>query len=179
MNVTYRIAGLLYILLLASCASTIPATIRQAPADNPLLSEVRNDTAQFESKTVRWGGEILAIDNQENTTALTILARPLSKSGKPRSTDSSPGRFIAHIPAFLEPKVYTAGRNVTVVGTLAGTEKHPVGEHDYTYPVVKATDWFLWPKAVQYPSDYYDPWFYDPWYYYPWYPYPRLHHHHH
>jgi outer membrane lipoprotein len=180
---TSRFTWLLSTLLLASCASQVPVNIRQAPLNSPLLNEVRDNVSNYQSQQVRWGGEILAIENRENITALTVLARPLSKAGKPYSTDSSQGRFIAHIPAFIEPEVYTTGREVTLRGTLSGTETRPVGEHPYSYPVVKATDWYLWPEAVEYPSDNYARGWYDnPWYYDPWYPYPyyyNLHHRHH
>ncbi len=175
---TPRIVWLLSTLLLASCASQVPVTIRQAPLNNPLLQEVHGHAEDFQSQQVRWGGEILEVDNREKVTVLTVLARTLSKNGRPHQTDSSPGRFIAHIPAFVEPKVYAVGRDVTVRGRLMGTETHQVGKHPYAYPVVKATGWYLWSEPVNYPSDYSYPWpYYDPWYAYPY--YPRRHHHHH
>ncbi len=168
-----RITWLLSTLLLTACASQVPVNIREEPPENPLLDQVRDNAADFESRQVRWGGEILAIDNRENATVLSVLARPLNKDGEPSSTDSSQGRFLAEIPAFIDPMEYTTGRNVTVRGTLAGTETRQVGEYPYTYPVVKATDWYLWPEEVQYSPDYYYPWwFYDPWFYGPWYGYP-------
>ncbi len=178
---TSRFTWLLSTLLLASCASQVPVNIRQAPLNSPLLNSVHENPENFKSQQVRWGGEILEIENRENITVLTVLARPLSKGGKPLATDNNQGRFIAHIPAFLEPNVYTTEREVTLRGTLSGTETLPVGDHPYAYPVVKATDWYLWPEAVDYPSDYYAPWWYDPWYYDPWYPYPfhHLHNRHH
>lgn len=173
-----RIVWLPGILLLAACASQVPVNIRQAPLSNPLLQQVRDNPASFKSQQVRWGGEILDIDNHENFSVITVLARPLSKVGEPRSTDSSQGRFIAQIPAFIDPEVYKSGRDITVRGTLVGTETRQVGEYPYSYPVVKATDWYLWPEAVQYPADYYYPWWYDdPWYYDPWYPYPYYYPH--
>jgi len=185
MTGTSRIPWLLNTLLLASCTSQVPVKISEEPPDNPLLNEVRDNAADFQSRQVRWGGEILDIDNREIATVLSVLARPLSKDGKPRSTDNSLGRFIARIPVFIDPKVYTSGRDVTVRGTLAGTETRQVGEYPYAYPVVKATDWYLWPETVQYPRDYYyprwwyyDPWFYDPWYRYPYYPYSHHYRHH-
>jgi len=179
MTETLHISCLLSTLLLASCASQVPVNIRQAPPNNPLLDEVRDNAVSFQSRQVRWGGEILQLDNRENATVLSVLARPLSKDGEPRSTDSSQGRFIAHIPIFIDPKVYTMGREVTVRGTVAGIETRQVGEYPYTYVVVKATDWYLWPEAVQYPADYYRWWYYDPWIYHPWYGYPYYHHPHH
>lgn len=179
-----RITWLLGTLLLASCASQVPVNIREAPPGNPPLDKVRGSTTDYRSQQVRWGGEILETENRENATWLTVLARPLTGNGKPELTDRSQGRFIARIPEFLDPKVYTAERNVTVRGTLVGSETRQVGDFPYAYPVVDATDWYLWPKEVVYPPDYRSPWwndpfFYDPWYYDPWYRYPYYYPHHH
>lgn len=167
-------------LLLAACASQVPVNIREAPPGNPAVAQVRANPDEHQSQQVRWGGEILQTENRENATWLTVLARPLAGNGKPDLTDESGGRFIAHIPAFLDPKVYKAERNVTVRGAVQGSETRQVGEFPYSYPVVEATDWYLWPKEVEYPPDYYYPWwYYDPWYYDPWYRYPYYYPHTH
>ena len=121
MRLRVRTLGLLATLLLAAC-STVPDNIRNAPTDNPSLGAVRETPDRFQSHDVRWGGDILVIENRENFTELTVLARPLSSNGKPSTTDASPGRFIAHIPTFIDPEEYTSGRTVTVRGTVAGTE---------------------------------------------------------
>ena len=170
--------------LLASCSSQVPLNIREAPAESLMLGTVRESPDRFQSREVRWGGEILEIVNRENFSELTVLDRPLSNKGEPSTTDSSPGRFIAQIPEFIDPQEYTAERRITVRGTLAGAETREVGEYPYVYPVVKATDWYLWPKPVarsydRYPWWYYDPWWYSPWYHYPYYHYPAHPHHHH
>ncbi len=165
-------------LLLGSCASQIPVNIREAPPANPSLQQVRAKPADYRSQQVRWGGEILAVENRQDATWLTLLARPLARDGRPEGADNSLGRFIAKVPQFLDPKVYQAERQVTVRGTLAGTETRQVGKFPYLYPLVDATDWYLWPPPVSrapgdyYPGGYYDPFFYDPWFYDPWYRYP-------
>lgn len=167
-----RFVALLTPLWLAACASQIPLNIREVPPGNPSLDVVSGNTGAFRSQQVRWGGDILETENRENATLLTILARPLTDTGKPEDTDSTPGRFIARIPQFLDPKVYKAERSVTVRGTLRDSETRQVGQYAYNYPVVEATDWYLWPVEIVYPPDYYYPWWYDPWYYDPWYRYP-------
>jgi outer membrane lipoprotein len=169
-----RLIWLLPALLLAGCASPIPKAIREAPPDNPELEAVRSNAAGYASRQVRWGGDILETDNRENDTRLTVLARPLVRNGKPdEDTDQSPGRFIAIVPGFLDPKVYGDKRKITVTGTLQGSESGKVGEFAYTYPVVQVQEYYLWPKEVMVPAGwypwYYDPW-YDPWYYDRWYP---------
>ena len=53
-----------------------------------------------------------------------------------------------------------------------------MGEFPYTYPVVQAQSWYLWPRESEMSPGYPYPGFYDPWYgpWYgpwpsPWYPY--------
>ena len=166
---------LLLPLLLGACASQVPQVIREAPADSPPLEQVRGHTGDYLGRQVRWGGTIIETGNREDATWLTILARPLSKSGEPGSGDDSAGRFIAIVPGFLDPKVYAPDRRVTVSGTVLRSEAGKVGEFPYTYPVVQAKDWYLWPVETVQPYSYgypgwYDPWYYRPWYG-PWYPY--------
>ncbi|MGD8672839.1 MAG: Slp family lipoprotein [Thiogranum sp.] len=165
------VTWLLPALLLAGCASPVPRAISEAPPDNPALEAVRSDDTAYESRQVRWGGEILKTDNRESTTRLTVLARPLSKGGKPEyDTDDSAGRFIAIVPGFLDPQVYGDKRKITVTGTLLRNEAGKVGEFAYTYPVVQVQDYYLWPKeVVGPPPPLWYPWYYDPWYYDPWY----------
>lgn len=163
-------------LLLSGCASQIPPLIREAPSDNPPLELVHANAADYRGRSLRWGGTIIETENREKTTWLSVLARPLYKDGEPRYTDDSAGRFIAIVPEFLDPKVYAADRLVTVSGTLLRTETRKVGEFPYTYPVVAAEAWYLWPMETELPYGYPNPWWYDPWYYGPgyydpWYPY--------
>jgi len=176
-------AAPLIALLLSACASQIPQIIREAPADNPSLAQVREHAADYLGRQLRWGGTIIETGNRADATRLIVLGRPLSKDGKPGLTDDSAGRFIAIVPEFLDPKVYAPDRRVTVTGTLLRTEAGQVGEYPYTYPVVQAKAWYLWPKVIERPYGYEDPW-YDPWYPWPWwhdpwYPYAYPYHHHH
>jgi outer membrane lipoprotein len=162
-------------LLLAGCTSQIPQNIKQAPPNDPSIEQVRNSAIEDQVWQVRWGGEILEVENLENETRFTVLASPLTGSGEPKTTDNSGGRFIARVPVFLDPKVYATGRQLTVSGNVQRFEDRKVGEFDYRYPVVQADSYYLWPEVITpaygypYPG-WYDPWYYDPWFYRPWYP---------
>ena len=162
---------LLLTLLLSACASQVPQGIREAPADSPSLQQLRAQASDYLGRRTRLGGTIVATDNREDATWLTVLGLPLYKDGAPRSTDDSAGRFIAIVPAFLDPKVYASDRQVTVTGTLLRTEAGKVGEHPYSYPVIQAEVWYLWPEQTGPPYGYPYPGWYDPWYYDTWYPY--------
>jgi outer membrane lipoprotein len=170
-NANARCSILLLTLLLSACASQVPQGIKEAPADNPSQELVHKSIADYLGQQVRWGGTIIETGNREATTLLTVLGRPLYRGGEPKFTDDSAGRFIAIVPAFLDPQVYASDRQVTVTGTLLRTETGQVGEFPYTYPVIQADAWYLWPKAIEAPYGYPYPGWYDPWYYDPWYPY--------
>jgi outer membrane lipoprotein len=177
-----RPVWLLFALLAVACASQVPLAIRQAPEDNPSVDAVRENAAEYEGRKVRWGGRLIETENRENATWLIVLAATsLSKDGEPPFGDEGGGRFIAIVPEFLDPKVYAANRKVTVTGTVLRTEIRPVGKFPYTYPVVQATAWYLWPEdtappyyGYPYPPWWYNPWYgpgLGPWYANPWYPY--------
>ena len=165
-------------LLLGACASQVPQAIRVAPADSPSLLQVHQQADNHLGRQVRWGGTIIETGNREDTTRLTVLGRPLNKSGDPKFTDESAGRFIVIMPEFLDPAVYAPDRQVTVTGTLLRTEAGKVGEFPYTYPVVQADAWYLWPAEIQQPYGYGDSRYYGPWYD-PWYPYGYPYYHRH
>ena len=159
-------------LSLAGCASDIPRPIREAPADNIAFAQALKNPEQHRAAAVRWGGAIAAVENRRDETWIEIVERPLDVDGQPRVTDNSAGRFLARVQGFLDPAIFAPKRRVTVAGTLDGVSTRTIGEHPYTYPVVRVDSIYLWPvpPKTEYPY-YYLPYWYDPWY--PWgYPYP-------
>lgn len=166
-------SGLIYGLLLSGCASTVPESIRIAPADDIRVEEVQQADGRFVDSKVRWGGTIISVKNQAEETRIEVLSRKLSKDGKPLTSSKSEGRFIARIKGFLEPEEYPKDRLLTVTGTLQKVVEQPVGKYPYPYPVVDVQAYHLWPQEKHYPPPYYYDPFYDP-YFYP-YPYWRRH----
>lgn len=154
-------------LLFSGCASTIPATIRSVPPGAPSVAAARAGLPTGPIYVVRWGGDIATVENFGDHTDLQIVDRPLDANGQPKRTDASEGRFLARIPGFLDPEIYQAGRELTVVGTLDGTVHRTIGQYNYALPLVKVQTHYLWqqrPLPGYYPP--YDPWygpFYDPW----------------
>jgi outer membrane lipoprotein len=156
----------------AGCASKVPPEVREPIPGSPSLGQVRESTAAHLGQTVRWGGAIVAVSNQENVTRIEVVGRSLGSEGRPRSEDATTGRFLAEIPGFLDPAVYAQGRQITVVGPLADTEVRAIGEFPYQFPVVRVRSHYLWPRErprQAHPP----PWYHDPWYPYrsPYYPY--------
>jgi outer membrane lipoprotein len=167
------LTGAAALLILAGCASPLPVALQEAPPNSPHVAQVRQDPGQYVGSQVRWGGEIEAIENRSSETWLEIVHRPLGSSGRPADTDQSAGRFLARVQGFLDPAVYTQGRDVTLGGVLAQPVTRSIGQFPYVFPVVDVNAMYLWPPRVEpvyvYPND---PWW-DPWYPWPYYRYPN------
>ncbi len=125
------------------------ALIGCATAPRPLQGEFAQvrpvDAARADGARVRWGGSVISVDPRPGETCFEVLGRELGSSARPRETDSSDGRFLACRTGFYDPAVFKAGRDITVVGALAGSETRKVGEFDYVYPRVRADALYLWP----------------------------------
>lgn len=151
-----RLSGLpllwLLPLLLSACASgpkfdtagVDPAVTPRAVAAEPSANT---------GKTVLWGGVILSTRNLENRTRVEVLAYPLDSSQMPKRDRDPLGRFIVEREGFLEPASYAEGRLLTTLGTLDGTQAGKVGGSDYLYPIVDASELYLWPKDSEYGSN--------------------------
>lgn len=141
-------------LALAGCA-TVPAPL--AGTDFVALTPQQAVAQNASNARVRWGGEIIKVEPKNDSTCFEVLARDLYPDARPNRHDNSDGRFIACSKGFFDPAVYTHGRDLTVVGRVAGTEQHQVGDYNYTYAHVDADGVYLWPKR-QYAEGYYAPW---------------------
>ena len=161
--------AMLVALVLGGCASKVPVAIREPVAGGPSLAQVRSEPAAFIGREVRWGGTIAAVANRPDTTRIEVVARELGGNGRPQESDRSAGRFLLQVEGFLDPAVYSEGREVTARGVLAEPVAGRIGEHPYRFPLVKARTLYLWPPRVEPRYDRHPPpWYYDPWY-------PRFH----
>ena len=167
-------AGLLLVLILAGCATNVPDAVRQAPAKALSVAQVQQAAEKYVGRDVRWGGEIIFLENGSDSTDMAVLATKLGSNGKPDVDGALDARFIARVGEFLDPAEYAEGRRVTVTGVITGMESRLVGEYAYSYPLVQVQAYHLWPKEKPRINNYYygDP-FYYPWRGYgPWGRYP-------
>lgn len=154
-------AGLGFILLLlGGCASRIPVVIKLPPQPDIGLAEVKKDIEPYQDQYVRWGGEIIAVENRADSSLVEILANPLKSYGRPAPDNAYKGRFIARIGGFLDPEHYKKGRKLTVYGKIADMINGQIDQHPYNYPLVNVGAYHLWPEHRDYR------------YHYPFYPYP-------
>jgi outer membrane lipoprotein len=156
-----------FLAALAACAPISQDIRRQADASAP-FSEIQKNPDRYRGEVVIWGGVIIETTNLKESTAIRVMQTALDIQERPVDLDSSQGRFIIQVDRFLDPDIFKKGRLVTVGGEIAGKETRPVGEIQYTYPVVRAKELKLWEQPIPYPPYYYDPWYWGP--PYPWRP---------
>ena len=155
--------------VLAGCASDIPAEIRSRPDPDTTLSQLRSAAGPADGQQVRWGGEVVSVENRPRDTRVEIVSRTLYSDGYPESGNRSDGRFIAEIDGFVDPVVLAEGQLITVFGEVSGSVNRLIGEYDYDFILVRVTSYQLWEKRSSSHYDYpyrrygYGPW-YDPWY---------------
>ena len=133
-------------LLLAGCAHVISKEVLQEVDTSVSFVQVSKDPEAYRGKTVLFGGDVIETQNLSDKTLVVVLQRPLGSRGEPSAEDVSEGRFIIQTPGFLDPATYSPGRKLTVAGTIVGKEMRPLGEIEYTYPIIEKRELYLWPE---------------------------------
>ena len=164
----WRATGLALLLATVSvgCVTSAPLAPEPDVTLSKLTVEEARQAAPVAPQTVRWGGTIVGIVNtDDNKTQVEIVSRPLQRSGRPINNDRTDGRFIAEFNDFLDPEIYTTGRDLSVIGTVTDIVDGRIGETEYRFPLLLVTDHRYW-KPVP-PREYYhhpihDHYRYDP-----------------
>lgn len=134
---------------LSACVAR-PVVVATSPPAAVLPFEVAAEPKRHAGAEVIWGGMILAVDNRETQTEVTILGYPLDAAQRPVPEAGTRGRFILVLPGYVERHDYPDGLFVTLSGRLAGTRAGSVGEHAYVYPLVEAAHVHRWPPGYQF-----------------------------
>jgi outer membrane lipoprotein len=137
-----RATVLTFLVALVSACTTVPEQIQGTFTQ---VTPVRVNPAVFGTE-IRWGGTILSAENKDEQTCFEILSRALDKHLRPEKEDFTAGRFIACKSGFLDPEVFTRGREVTLTGNIRNIEVHELSGFSYRYPVVDVDSLVLWQK---------------------------------
>lgn len=140
--------GLVSLVLLAACASAPKFDL--AGVDRELTpARAATNIETVRNQRALWGGVIVASRNLKNATELEVLGYPLSRDGKPKPNEAPQHRFLVTQPGYLETADYAAGRLLSALGTVTGTQDGKVGEARYVYPVLSASQLHLWPREAR------------------------------
>lgn len=170
-----RLSLTVILLTALTACSNVPKQIKSPPADDVQLNQVIANKELVASQPVRWGGEIVEIENTDDVSLIQVVQFPLNHYGKPQLNKDSQGRFIARSNEFFDPAVYKQGSLITFSGiATTDTAKRSIDEKQIIMPIIDVTDSYRWQVYEPRPSTYY----YDP-FYYPYYGfyYNRWHSH--
>ena len=138
-----RSLGPLILLALAACA---PAPIYKPVPGAVIVTpmQVSQTPERYPSGDVIWGGRIVQVTNLSDHSEVEVLAYPLDGSQRPKANDSGNGRFIVAMSGYVEPLDYPSGSLITVSGRLNGSRAGKVGEANYVFPLISATQSHGW-----------------------------------
>jgi outer membrane lipoprotein len=135
----YSSSGLLFVMILGLLSCSVPNLYynwEEQLNKDLRFSQLIEDPQKYKGQIVYLGGTILGTINTAVGTQIEILQKPLDRNNKPRKTDDSEGRFIIRHPNYLDPAIYSTGRDIVVVGQVAGTKSKPLGEIEYNYVLI-------------------------------------------
>ena len=119
-NVIKGILAGTFALMLSGCV-TVPDAIKgSSPTPQQDLVRVMSAPQLYVGQEARFGGKVVAVQNQQGKTRLEIATVPLDSGARPTLGEPSRGRIYADVNGFLDP-VDFRGQLVTVDGAIYGT----------------------------------------------------------
>ncbi|MFQ5445083.1 MAG: Slp family lipoprotein [Nitrospinales bacterium] len=141
------------LMFLSGCAPVLSSGVIQQSDTSVTFPDLVRTPANYTGKTVVLGGTIINLKDLATGTELEVLQRPLGYRMEPLLNDQSGGRFLVLFDQFLDDKIYERGRKITLAVKVVGSETRSLEGIQYTYPILKEKEHYLWPKVGRYYSD--------------------------
>lgn len=135
-------------LLLGAC-STLPPAFEDARIKDISYAQVSADAKSYQSDLVQWGGVVVEVKQEDNNSLMQVLYYPLDYYGRPDIDKPSEGYFLVESTERLDPKIYSASREIVVVGVIEGKTKSSAESGLTGLPLIKATAVHPWPIAYR------------------------------
>ena len=142
-NISILILSIGSALLLAACASS---PFKMEGVNQSISPQQTVDNKTLLNSKVVWGGMIIETRNLKNNSQVECLIYPLHDNGEPIQSAQPQGRFIIKHEGFLDPAQYSSGRWLSALGVVQASEAGKIGDANYQYPVMKASQLHLWPE---------------------------------
>lgn len=136
---------------LLGCAHVISKELREKADKELSFADLLKDPDRYVGRFVILGGIIVSSSNTEEGTYIEVVQNPLDSRGRPEYTDVSGGRFLILSEGYLDSAIYSQGKEVTVVGKVIGKRVRPLGEIQYTYPLIKSSEIHLFTPSYGIP----------------------------
>jgi len=140
------------------------------------LSTVQSNIANYQNQAFRWGGTVINVVNEKDSSQIQLLFYPINRYGRPQTDRKTEGRFAITSPLFLDPAIYKEGTEITVTGILSGEIKQQIGKKTLTLPLLTLENIHIWPELQQIDNRVYL--YPHPPYYFPYYRYNNYYRYH-
>lgn len=137
--------SLILLLMLSACGS-MPPVIRDFSVVDMPYQLANQDTNSYLGTPIRWGGTVIEVENEADSSLVQILYYPLDRNGFPQTNHTGEGRFAIRTSDFLDPAILTKNSKVTVIGTLTGGIERTIGNKLIRIPLITSEAIYLWPK---------------------------------
>lgn len=137
------ISLLIAVCLLAGCASVPP--IANAPRLSPAPYLAAEQLDRYLDMDVLWGGTIVETRQYERYAEIEVVAFPLDSQQRPALDAPEQGRFIALRAGQIDTREFSAGRFVTLRGTITGDRQRQLRGESVRMAEIDARELVLWP----------------------------------
>ena len=145
------------------CAHPVSQGIRKSIDPDIKFESLVEDPNPFLGKLVLFGGVIVVTRNVQDGTELEIVQKNIEPYGNLEAGDYSGGRFLFFSKDYLEPEIYSSGRELIGVGKVTGHKLGKVGDYSYNFPIIEVEELHLLDdKKLN--SSYSVPYSWEPWY---------------
>ena len=160
------------IMSLFSCAPVLRVDLMKTGTFDARLQEIKDNPETYKGQLFILGGIIAGTTATEKGSMIEALYVPVNSRGYLKWATASHERFLAVFSEkFLEPLIFSKGREVTLAGEFVEVRKGRIEEMEYTYPLFEIKELYLWEERKDYyyvepPYPYWNPpylyWWYEP-----------------
>lgn len=138
-------------LSLSGCAHVVSQDMRDRAEKGEITGMLFQNPDEFKGKIVILGGFIVSTWTKEEGSYIEVVENPLDSLGRPADRDMSFGRFLVFVEGLIDTAIYSSGREITVAGEVLGSKVLPLGETEYSYPVLKGNELHLIKPREEFP----------------------------
>jgi len=127
----------------------MPPDIKNFSATDIPYQLIAQNTDAYKDTPIRWGGTVIEIENETDSSLMQVLFYPLNRHGYPQTNQPGEGRFAVRTSEFLDPAIFIKGTEVTVTGSVKENIERTVGNKTIQIPLITAQAIHLWPLSYR------------------------------
>ena len=124
-------------LAFVGCTHPISKNLRASLDSSVSVSGLFESPDSYIGKRVMMGGNIVQTHNSPEQSDIEVVQKSIDSYGNLSAGDTTLGRFIFRRKGYLEPEIYTKGRDVIGAGVIVGSQSGKIGDRNYLFPVIE------------------------------------------